>query len=57
MLYKKRCSKKLTKFTAKFMLTAASGISENRPCLPSCKFIDVLQNWLQVSIKGIESFH
>ena len=26
---------------AKFMWMAASGISENRPCLTSCKFIDV----------------
>ena len=33
-------------FTAKFMWTAASGISENRPCLAGCKFTDVLQNGL-----------
>ena len=33
-------------FTAKFMWTAASGISENRPCLAGCKFIDVLQDGL-----------
>ena len=44
MLYKKGVLKKLTKFTAKFMLTAASAISESRPCLASCKFINVLQN-------------
>ena len=44
MLYKKRSSKKLTKLTAKFMLTAASGITENRPCSASSKLIDVLQN-------------
>ena len=36
-------------FTAKSMWTTASGISENRPCLASCKFIDVLQNFLSVS--------
>ena len=35
----KRCSKRLTKFTAKFMLTAASGISENRTCLASCNLL------------------
>ena len=34
------------KFTAKFMRTAATGISENRPCLTDCKFIDFLQNWM-----------
>ena len=33
-------------FTAKFMWTASSGISEDRPCLAGCKFIDVLQNGL-----------
>ena len=32
------------KFTAKFMRTAATGISENKPCLTGCKFIDFLQN-------------
>ena len=37
--YAKRCSKKLTKFTAKFMLTAASGISENRPYLPAANLL------------------
>ena len=41
-----RCSKSI----AKFMWTAASNIGENRPCLAGCKFIDVLQNWLSVSI-------
>ena len=46
----KRCSKNPAKFTAKLMWTAASGISENRPCMADCKFIDVLQNWLQVSM-------
>ena len=34
----------LAKFTAKFMRTAASGISDNRPCLAGCKYFDVLQN-------------
>ena len=43
---KKGVLKNPAKFTAKFMWTAASGISENRPCLAGCKFIDVLQNWL-----------
>ena len=33
-------------FIAKFKWTAFSGISENRPCLAGCKFIDVLQNGL-----------
>ena len=32
--------KNLAEFTAKFMWTAASGISENRPCLAGCKFIE-----------------
>ena len=41
---KKGDLKNPTKFTAKFMRMAASGISENRPCLAGCKFIDVLQN-------------
>ena len=36
--------KNLAKFKAKFMRTAASGVTENRPCLTGCKFIDVLQN-------------
>ena len=39
------------------MWTTASGISENRLCLAGCKFIDVLKNWLSVSIKGIHSSH
>ena len=34
-------------FTAKFILPAASSITENKPCLEGCKFIDVLQDWLQ----------
>ena len=38
--------KNLAKFLAKFMRTAASGISENRPCLACCKFSNVLQNCL-----------
>ena len=49
--------KSLAKFTQKFMWTAASGISENRPCLAGCKFIDVLRNWLKFIIYGIEPFH
>ena len=36
--------KNLVKFTAKFMLKAATGISENRPCLSGCKFIDALHH-------------
>ena len=44
MLYKICVLKNLAKFTAKFMRTAASGISENRPCLAGCKFIGVSQN-------------
>ena len=36
-MYTKRCSKNPAKFTAKLMGTAASGISENRPCLAGCK--------------------
>ena len=43
---RKRCSKNTAKFTTKFMWTAASGISENRPCLAGFKFIDALQKWL-----------
>ena len=46
MLYKKSVLKYSGIFTAKFMWTAASGISENRPCLAGCKFINVLQNGL-----------
>ena len=42
----KKCSKNSVTLTAKFMWTAASGISENRPCLAGCKFIDVLQDGL-----------
>ena len=34
------------KFTAKFMWTAASGISEDRTCLAGSKLIDALENWL-----------
>ena len=36
--------KNLAIFTAKFMRTAASYITENIPCLVGCKFIDVLQD-------------
>ena len=50
MLYKKGVLKNSAKLPAKFIWTAASGISENRPCLAGCKFIDALQNGLQVSI-------
>ena len=57
MLYKIGVLKNLPKFTAKFMWTASSNISDNRPCLAGCKFIDVLENWLSVSIQGIEPFH
>ena len=39
MLYKIGVLKNLAKFTAKFMWTAASGISENIPCLAGCKLI------------------
>ena len=46
MLYKTGILKNLAKFTAKFMWTAVSGISEHRPCLVGCKFIDVLKNWM-----------
>ena len=31
---------------AKLMWTAASGVSENRPCLAGCKCFVVFQNWL-----------
>ena len=41
---KKGVLKNPTKFTVKFMGAAASGISENKPCLAGCKVIDVLQN-------------
>ena len=37
-----RCSKNLAKFTAKFTWTAASCISENRPCLAGCRFFDLV---------------
>ena len=50
MLCKIDVLKNPAKFTAKFMRTAASHIIENRPCLAGCKFIDILQNWLQVII-------
>ena len=48
--YTKRCAKKSRKIHGKIHVKAASGISENRPCLPGCKFIDVLQKGLLVSI-------
>ena len=44
ILRKKGVLKNPTKFTAKFMGAAASGISENEPCLAGCEVIDVLQN-------------
>ena len=44
MLYITDVLKNLVKFTAKSMCAAASGISENRPCLAGCKFIDVLHH-------------
>ena len=44
MLYKVGVLKNLAIFTAKFVSTAASGITENIPCLAGCKFIDVLQD-------------
>ena len=43
MLCKKCVLKNHANFTAKFMRTAASGISENRLCLAGCNFIDNLQ--------------
>ena len=43
MLYKKGVIKNPQNSRQKFMLTAASGIGENRPCLASCEIIDVLQ--------------
>ena len=46
MQYKIGVLKNLVKFTAKFMWTAGSGISENRPCLAGYKYFDVLQNWV-----------
>ena len=39
MLYKIGVLKNLAKFTAKFMLTAASGISENRSCLAAANLL------------------
>ena len=50
MLCKKGVLKNPTKFRAKFMWTTAFGISENRPFTAGWKFIDVLHNWLWVSI-------
>ena len=44
MLYKIGVLKCLVIFTAKFMGSAASGITENIPCLAGCRFIDVLQD-------------
>ena len=38
---KKGVLKTPTKFTAKFMWAAASGISENKPFFGGCKIIDV----------------
>ena len=46
MFYKVGVLKNLTIFKAKFMWTAASGITENIPFTPGCKFSDVLQDWL-----------
>ena len=43
MLCKIGVLKHRAKFTAKFMGTAGSGTSENRPCLADYNFIDVLQ--------------
>ena len=40
----KRCSKKFHKIHGKIHVNGGFGISENRPCLTDCKFIDVLQN-------------
>ena len=45
-LYKIAVLKNRAIFTAKFMWTAVSGITENIPYLASCKFIDVLEDWL-----------
>ena len=44
MLYKIGALKNLAIYTAKFMRTVASGITENIPFLPGCTFSDVLQN-------------
>ena len=44
VLYKIGIVKNLAKFTVKFLRTAASRINENKPCLASCKFMDILQN-------------
>ena len=44
MLCKIGILKHPAKFTAKFVGTAASGTSENRPCLAGYNFIDVLQS-------------
>ena len=49
MLYKISVLTNLPKFTANFMWTAASGITENRSCLAGYKYIDVLHNWLYIS--------
>ena len=46
MFYKIGVLKNVTIFTAKFMWAAASGITENIPFTPGCKFSDVLQDWL-----------
>ena len=46
MSYKIGVLKYLAKFTAKFMWTAAAGISKNRPCLAGSNFYPVLQYWL-----------
>ena len=44
MLCKIGVLKNLAKFTAKFMWTAAFGVSENRPGLSGYKFIGDLEN-------------
>ena len=54
-----KCSKLLAKFKAKFMWTATSNISENRPCLVGCKIIDVLFSrlptyWFKILSLSIE---
>ena len=45
MLHKIGVLKNPPMFTAKFLWTAASDITENIPSVAGCKFTDVLQDW------------
>ena len=52
-----RCSKESRKIRGKTHVNGCFWYSWEWPCLAGCKFLNFLQNWLSVSIEGIESFH